>query len=248
MSSGLCGQDSHLCLSYLCFWQSVKGYTLCMSILLVEDDDALAASLSEALRTQGLANNHVSTGKDALHVIQTTPPDIVILDLGLPDLDGIEVLRRIRSKHADLPVLLLTARNTIDDKVAGLDEGADDYLPKPFEMPELLARLRALSRRGSSASSNRIAVGPVTLDLAQNKVFLSDEAIDLPRREYMLLRALMENARVVQTRDQLENKLYSWGEEVSSNALEVHIHHLRKKLGSDFIQTVRGVGYRINDQ
>jgi len=219
-----------------------------MSILLVEDDADLAAGLLEALRKEGFAINHVANGKDALHVIATEPPDIVILDLGLPDMDGLAVLRRMRPQHPDLPVLLLTARNTVDDKVAGLDSGADDYLPKPFEIAELLARLRALGRRINTASNTYIVVGNVSLNTATKSVEANGSPVDLPRREYMLLRALMENAGRIQTRDSLENRLYSWGEEVASNALEVHIHQLRKKLGTDFIQTVRGVGYTVKNK
>jgi DNA-binding response OmpR family regulator len=218
-----------------------------MSILLVEDDHYLAAGLLEALRKEGLAINHVATGKDALHVIATEPPDIVILDIGLPDIDGLSVLRELRKHEAELPVLLLTARDSLDDKVAGLDSGADDYLAKPFDMAELLARLRALGRRLSSAGSNVIAIGRVIIDTVSQIVMVDDESVELPRREYMLLKVLMENAGRVQTRDSLENKLYSWGEEVASNALEVHIHHLRKKLGAEFIATVRGVGYTVKD-
>jgi DNA-binding response OmpR family regulator len=187
----------------------------------------------------------VGTGSDALHVIQAEPPDIVILDLGLPDLDGIEVLKKLRATQPDLPVLLLTARDSVLDKVQGLDQGADDYLAKPFEMAELLARLRALGRRVSSVSSHVISIGPVELDIAANQVLINNQSVVLSRREFMLLRALMENAGRVQTRDQLEQKLYGWGEEVASNALEVHIHNLRKKLGNDLIQTVRGVGYTM---
>ena len=216
-----------------------------MTILLVEDDRELAAELTKALRKEGLAVNHVETGKAALHVIDTEPPDIVILDLGLPDLDGLDVLGKIRSHSPELPVLLLTARASLDDKVAGLDKGADDYLAKPFEIAELVARLRALGRRINTAASHIISIGNVRLDASSQQAFLHDTPVELPRREYMLLHALMENAGRVQTRDLLERKLYSWGEEVSSNALEVHIHHLRKKLGTDFIKTVRGVGYKV---
>jgi DNA-binding response OmpR family regulator len=219
-----------------------------MSILLVEDDEALAAGLLEALRKEGMAINHVNTGKDALHVIATEPPDIVILDLGLPDIDGLSVLSKLRAQQADLPVLLLTARDSLSDKVAGLDSGADDYLAKPFDMAELLARLRALGRRVSSAGAHIISIANVNLDAASQQVTLDNAVIEMPRREYMLLKVLMENAGRVQTRDSLENKLYSWGEEVASNALEVHVHHLRKKLGSDFIATVRGVGYKVNER
>jgi len=218
-----------------------------MSILLVEDDRALAAGLLEALRKEGLAINHVATGKAALHVIDAESPDIVILDLGLPDMDGLSVLKKLRSRQADLPVLLLTARDSLGDKVAGLDCGADDYLAKPFDMPELLARLRALGRRVSTANANVITIGVVSLDAASQSVTVENRLVDFSRREYMLLKVLMENAGRVQTRDSLESKLYSWGEEVASNALEVHIHHLRKKLGSDFIMTLRGVGYTVKD-
>ena len=216
-----------------------------MSILLVEDDQDLATGLLEALRKEGLAINHVATGKDALHVIAAETPDIVILDLGLPDMDGLAVLKQLRKQHSELPVLLLTARDSLRDKIAGLDSGADDYLPKPFEMAELLARLRALGRRTGTAKTNVIGIGDVSIDTASQAVLVKGELAELPRREYMLLKVLMENAGRVQTRDSLENKLYSWGEEVASNALEVHIHHLRKKLGSDFIATVRGVGYTV---
>ena len=216
-----------------------------MSILLVEDDAALAAGLRHALRAEGFSVNHVASGNDALHVIATELPEIVILDLGLPDMDGLTVLKRIRASNADLPVLLLTARNTSGDKVAGLDSGADDYLAKPFDMQELLARLRAISRRISTTSSNLIEIGGVSLDTASMKVQVDGRDIDLPRREYMLLKVLLEGAGKIQTRDSLEQKLYNWGEEVASNALEVHIHHLRKKLGAELIKTVRGVGYTV---
>jgi DNA-binding response OmpR family regulator len=216
-----------------------------MSILLVEDDQDLATGLLEALRKEGLAINHVATGKEALHVIAAETPEIIILDLGLPDMDGLDVLKKLRKQHGDLPVLLLTARDTLGDKIAGLDSGADDYLPKPFEMAELLARLRALGRRTSTARSNVMSIGSVSMDTTSQAVTVNGQMAELPRREYMLLKVLMENAGRVQTRDSLENKLYSWGEEVASNALEVHIHHLRKKLGADFVTTVRGVGYTV---
>jgi DNA-binding response OmpR family regulator len=219
-----------------------------MSILLVEDDKALAAGLSEALRKEGFAINHVASGKSALLAAKTEPPEIVILDLGLPDMDGLDVLKALRAEHAGLPVLLLTARDTLSDKIAGLDSGADDYLAKPFEMLELLARLRALGRRLSTADSHIITVANVNLDATTQEVNVDGALVELPRREYMLLKVLMENVGRVQTRDSLETKLYSWGEEVASNALEVHIHHLRKKLGTAFISTVRGVGYTVKNQ
>jgi DNA-binding response OmpR family regulator len=203
--------------------------------------------LLEALRKEGLVINHVGTGKEALHVIQAETPEIIILDLGLPDMDGLSVLRKLRSQHRELPVLLLTARDSLGDKVAGLDSGADDYLPKPFDMAELLARLRALGRRINTATTNVITIGNVSLDTSSQAVTLQGEPAEMPRREYMLLKVLMENAGRVQTRDSLENNLYSWGEEVASNTLEVHIHHLRKKLGADFVTTIRGVGYTVKE-
>jgi DNA-binding response OmpR family regulator len=217
-----------------------------MLILLVEDDHSLAHALEVALHKQGYSVNAVGTGKAALHTIDTLLPDLVILDLGLPDLDGLEVLRRIRSKQVDLPILLLTARAGLDDKVAGLDSGADDYLAKPFETTELFARLRVMERRLSTSRTAQISIGDVTLDINHNSVALGGEQLDLARREFMLLKILMENAGRVQTRNALESRLYSWGEEVASNALEVHIHHLRKKLGAEFIKTVRGVGYKVD--
>lgn len=219
-----------------------------MQILLVEDDQPLARGLRQALGKQGYVVNHVASGEAALHVIEYDKPDIVILDIGLPDIDGITVLKKARAKDTELPVLMLTARDGVDDKVAGLDSGADDYLVKPFDMTELLARLRVLERRIAAVKSNAITIGDVSLDTVAQTVTVGGREVDLARREYMLLKSLMENAGRVQTRSVLETRLYSWGEEVSSNAVEVHIHRLRKKLGNDFIKTIRGVGYKINQE
>jgi DNA-binding response OmpR family regulator len=217
-----------------------------MQILIVEDDRPLAQGLKIALRKQGYAVNHVESGKDCLHVVATEDPGIVVLDLGLPDIDGLKVLREIRAKNDSLPVILLTARDSTGDKVAGLDCGADDYLAKPFEMTEFLARLRVLERRLGTSKTNLISLGDVDLDTAAQTVTFQKQHVEFSRREFMLLKSLMENAGKVLTRTTLESKLYSWGEEVCSNALEVHIHHLRKKLGTDFIKTVRGVGYKVD--
>lgn len=216
-----------------------------MLILLVEDDRSITKALERALKGQGYSVNAVASGQAALLTLETDRPDLLILDLGLPDMDGLEVLRKVRARDVDLPVLLLTARGGIDDKVAGLDGGADDYLSKPFEMSELFARLRVMERRLTTARTAQITIGAVTLDINHNSVTADGRPVELARREFMLLKSLMENAGRVQTRHTLENRLYSWGEEVSSNALEVHIHHLRKKLGASFIRTVRGVGYRV---
>jgi DNA-binding response OmpR family regulator len=216
-----------------------------MQILLVEDDWPLASGLVKALENASYVCNHVGTAKSALHALDVDRPDIVLLDIGLPDMDGISVLRSIRQRDSELPVILLTAKDRVEDKVAGLDSGADDYLAKPFEVTELLARLRAVERRLGTAKSSCITVGDVSLDSANHTVTVKGEELELSRKEYMLLKSLMENAGRIQVRSVLENRLYSWGEEVASNALEVHVHHLRKKLGNDFIKTVRGVGYKV---
>ncbi|MFP5414256.1 MAG: response regulator [Gammaproteobacteria bacterium] len=216
-----------------------------MRLLLVEDDRSLAAGLSLALRNKGFAVNHVARGDHALLAVRTDPPDLMILDLGLPDMDGLDVLRQLRSTNRTLPVLILTARDTTSEKIAGLDLGADDYLAKPFDIDELDARLRAMSRRLGSATGSILSAGDLSLNLATRELTKGDLPIDLSRREYALLRAFMENRGKVLTREALEGKLYAWGEEVASNALEVHIHHLRRKLGSDAIKTVRGIGYSL---
>lgn len=219
-----------------------------MQVLLVEDNDLLANAVMRTLKGAGFSVNHVSRGALALSAIKTSLPDIVVLDLGLPDMDGLEVLRSARKQGFTNPVLILTARDTTSDKVLGLDAGADDYLAKPFEIDELLARLRAMERRLSNVKSPAIVIGQVSIDTSSHEVTVEGEGITMSRREFMLLKALMESANKIQTRDTLDSKLYSWGEEVSSNAVEVHIHNLRKKLPPGFIQTVRGVGYVVRKQ
>jgi DNA-binding response OmpR family regulator len=209
-----------------------------MQILLVEDDELLAEGIVSALSRAGFAVNWLSTGKAACTQVVAEPPDIMLLDLGLPDIDGIEVLK----------VLILTARDSTNAKVIGLDSGADDYLTKPFELDELLARLRVLERRLGNSSSSLINIGPLSLNTAHHEVLLDGAALVLSRREYMLLKALVEHAGVIQTREGLEAKLYSWGDEVASNAIEVHIHNLRKKLPPNFIRTLRGIGYMVPRQ
>ena len=216
-----------------------------MKILLVEDDSSLAKGLTVALTNAGFTVNCVNNGQAALHVVQVETPDMVVLDLGLPDMDGLDVLRKIRTKKMVIPVLILTARGDIQERVKGLDNGADDYLTKPFDIMELVARLRVMERRLGALPTNTIDIGRVSLDTHSQTVTRAGELVECSRREYMLLKALMENAGKIQTREHLENQLYNWGQEISSNAVEVHIHHLRKKLGNDFIKTVRGVGYTI---
>jgi DNA-binding response OmpR family regulator len=216
-----------------------------MQVLLIEDDASLAEGLKRSLKHEGFTVNHLTLGKQAVSAVATSAPDMLVLDLGLPDMDGQEVLRAIRKLDAELPILILTARASLEDKVTGLDNGADDYLAKPFETDELLARLRVFERRLSSFKHAGLTIGEVTMDTKAQTVRVSGKEIELSRREFMLLKMLMENTGRVQTRDSLESKLYSWGEEIASNAIEVHIHHLRKKLPEHFIKTVRGVGYTI---
>ncbi len=217
-----------------------------MQILLVEDDEALAKGLVRALQHETVTVNHVSKGQLAINAVKTTPPDMLILDLGLPDMDGLEALKKIRRLTADLPILILTARAALGDKVKGLDLGADDYLVKPFEVAELLARIRTFERRASAFKHGDLVIGQVTIDPASHQLMVAGQEIELSRKEFMVLKALMENAGRVQTREGLESKLYSWGEEVASNAIEVHIHHLRKKLPDRFIKTLRGIGYIVS--
>tara|TARA_R110001592_G_scaffold67058_3_gene205818 strand:+ start:130 stop:801 length:672 start_codon:yes stop_codon:yes gene_type:complete len=219
-----------------------------MQVLLVEDNTLLANAIVRALKSAGFSINHVDRGDQALTAIKTSQPDIVVLDLGLPDIDGLEVLKSARKFGFSNPVLILTARDATSDKVLGLDAGADDYLAKPFEIDELLARLRALERRLSNVKSHSIEIEGVEIDTNSHEVTIAGQGISMSRREYMLLKALMESANKIQTRDVLDSKLYSWGEEVSSNTVEVHIHNLRKKLPPGFIQTVRGVGYVVRKQ
>lgn len=217
-----------------------------MRLLLIEDDMQLAAGLVQALRSEGFAVDHLSSGRQGLAALQAKQADMAILDLGLPDLDGIEILKQARQQRLGTPILVLTARDSTADKIKGLDLGADDYLAKPFDVPELLARIRVIARRLGTSDDSHINIGNVTLDTLAHKVLVAQQPLALSRREYMLAKALIENAGRIQSREQLESRLYEWGEEVASNAVEVHIHHLRKKLPVGFIQTIRGVGYTIN--
>lgn len=216
-----------------------------MRILLAEDDPLIADGVAEALRQAGFVVNAVTGGKAACAALQADPPDILVLDLGLPDLDGLEVLRFSKARAPDTQVLILTARDSTESKVHGLDAGADDYLTKPFARAELLARLRVLERRLGNAGSAMIGVAPLQIDTRTQEASLHGQPLSLSRREYMVLKALVENVGVIQTREALETRLYGWGEEIASNAIEVHIHHLRKKLPPGFIKTLRGIGYMV---
>jgi DNA-binding response OmpR family regulator len=217
-----------------------------MRILLVEDDNQLASGLKESLKHEGYSIDHVTTGKEALLANNTNPYDSVVLDLGLPDVDGLSVLRDLKSELVSLPVLILTARDGVESKVAGLDLGADDYLAKPFSMPELLARLRVIERRLGTHLSSIIMHKAVSLDTQSHTVEVNQQQVNLSRREYMIVKSLLENIGRILSKEQLESKLYEWGEEVASNTIEVHVSNVRKKLPSEFIKTVRGVGYVVS--
>ncbi|MDZ4263197.1 MAG: response regulator transcription factor [Pseudomonadota bacterium] len=214
-----------------------------MRLLLVEDDLLLGDGISAGLKQDGYTVDWVQDGESADHALQSEHFDIVVLDINLPRLSGIGVLKRLRDRRNVIPVLLLTARDTITDRVQGLDCGADDYLTKPFDLNELNARLRALLRRSSGRATPLLVNGLIVLDPAARRVTLDGQEIELSQREFVLLQAFLDNLGRVLSRTRLEQMLYGWGVEVESNTLEVHIHHLRKKLTTTLIRTVRGVGY-----
>lgn len=216
-----------------------------MRILLIEDDPQLGDGLTVGLRQLGFAVDWVKDGMAADQALATENFDMLVLDLGLPRLSGMELLQRLRSRGQSLPVLILTARDSTADKIAGLDTGADDYLVKPIDLDELAARIRALGRRAAGRAEPVLRHGTVTLDPAGRRVAVADSPVELSAREFAVLQALLENAGRVMSRAQLESSIYGWRDEPDSNALEVHIHHLRKKLGAEFIKTLRGVGYMI---
>jgi DNA-binding response OmpR family regulator len=214
-----------------------------MRILIVEDDQMLGEGLQVGLRQAGFHPEWVKDGEAAWQTLRHDTFSAVVLDLGLPKMDGLEVLKRVRSNEQKLPVLVLTARDTAQDVIDGLDSGADDYMVKPCDLGELAARLRALIRRAAGAAAPIMQVGELTLDPASRDVRYEQKEVELSPREFDLLHELMLNAGRVLTRAQLESKIYPWGEEVESNALEVHVHHLRRKTATEVIKTVRGVGY-----
>jgi two-component system OmpR family response regulator/two-component system response regulator QseB len=214
-----------------------------MRILVVEDDPLLGDALHAGLRELGNVVDWVRDGVAASAALEVERYDAVVLDLGLPRLSGLDVLQRQRARKDRTPVLILTARDTVSDRIKGLDAGADDYLVKPFDMGELAARLRAIARRRAGQPAPQLTLGDVVLDPAARTVTYRGARVELSVREFALLEAMMRNAGRVLTRSQLEQALYAWGEEVESNAIEVHVHHLRRKLAPQLIQTVRGVGY-----
>lgn len=216
-----------------------------MRILLVEDDALLGDAIQVGLRQADHAVDWVRDGISAETALMTEDYAAVLLDLGLPRMDGLEVLRRLRAKKKKLPVLILTARDTVDDRIRGLDAGADDYLVKPFDLGELTARLRALLRRAGGQPSPVLEAAGVTLDPATRRVEHKGADIELAAKEYALLHALMQQPGRALSRAQLEQHLYAWGDEIGSNTVEVYIHHLRRKLGTDVIRTLRGIGYVV---
>ncbi|HLD16237.1 MAG TPA: response regulator transcription factor [Coxiellaceae bacterium] len=216
-----------------------------MRVLLVEDDELLGDGICTGLKHYGHTVDWVKDGRAAYKVLSASYEnfDIIVLDLGLPKMSGLEVLKSVREKNIVTPVLILTAHETVDDRVKGLDAGADDYLTKPFDLDELCARMRALQRRSKSRAKPTISFGDIVLDPAAHVVMRGTEQIMISRREFALLQKLIENSGRVISREQLNQTLYGWGENIDSNALEVHIHNLRKRFGTDMIRTIRGVGY-----
>jgi two-component system, OmpR family, response regulator len=216
-----------------------------MRLLLVEDDRMLGAGVQRGLRQKGHAVDWVQDGEAAETALGGEPYEVVLLDLGLPRRRGIDVLHALRRRGDRVPVLILTAQDGVPDRVAGLDAGADDYLVKPFDLDELAARVRALQRRSGGRAEPRLELGALTLDPATHEVFLDGAPVTLSAREFALLAALLERPGRPLSRLALEERLYGWGEEVESNAVEVHVHSLRRKLGAGWIRTLRGVGYMV---
>ncbi len=219
-----------------------------MRVLLVEDDKALGEGLRLGLRQEGYTVDWLQDGVSAVHALLSEEFDLLVLDLGLPRLDGIQVLRQLRASGSALPVLILTARDATEDRIAGLDAGADDYLVKPFDLDELKARLRALLRRSAGRAQVLIEHAGICLDPASQQVSYLGKPVPMTPKEYLLLHELLSQPGKVLTRERLAQSLYGWDEEAESNTLEVHIHHLRKKLFSSLIRTVRGVGYLVEEQ
>jgi two-component system response regulator QseB len=216
-----------------------------MRVLLVEDDSMIGESVRKGLRQDGFTVDWVRDGAAAESALAGHGYDAVLLDLGLPRKSGVEVLKWLRRSGNDVPVLITTARDAVSDRVAGLDNGADDYIVKPFDLDELAARLRAVVRRRSGRTDPVIRVGDVTLEPASHRVTLRGKDVALSARELALLEALLDRRGAILSRSQLEERIYGWGEEVESNAVEVYVHALRRKLGADLVKTVRGVGYVI---
>lgn len=219
-----------------------------MRVLLVEDDTLLGDGIRAGLRQDGYVVDWFTNGEEAEAALAVEAFDLMVLDLGLPGRDGLEVLNRLRRKGSEVPVLILTARDTVADRVKGLDVGGDDYMVKPFDLDELSARARALIRRSKGRASPKLEIGGLMLDPAAHEVRYEGHAIDLSPKEFAVLQTLMENVGKVVSRSRLQDSIYGWEQDVESNTVEVHVHHLRKKLSSKLIRTIRGVGYMVEKQ
>ncbi len=219
-----------------------------MRILLVEDDHLLANTMLEMLRDDQNTVDWLDDGQQALNALSSEYFDLVILDLTLPRMDGLDVLKSVRKQGVHTPIIILSARADLDDKLQGLNQGADDYLTKPFAMAELKARIRVVTRRGAVSQQNTLTVGCLVLCADTSQLHIDSEHYMLPRAEYQILHYLMRHPGQVATRRRLEEQLYGWEQGVESNALEVHIHHLRRRVGKTAIRTIRGVGYMLDSQ
>ncbi|MCB2017968.1 MAG: response regulator transcription factor [Hydrogenophaga sp.] len=216
-----------------------------MKLLLAEDDPMLGASMDKALKLAGFSVDWVRSGRHAIEALDALSYHVVLLDIGLPDVDGLQVLQHMRQHRQSTPVLMVTARDAVRDRVTGLNLGADDYLTKPFDLDELVARIHALARRQPVQTMSLLQLGRLTLRPVEREARLGDELLPLSQREFDLLHILIQKPGSVFSIDQLERKLYGWSEEVTSNAIEVHLHHLRRKLVEPWIRNVRGVGYKL---
>jgi len=216
-----------------------------LRVLLVEDDELLGSAVQAGLEQSGYTVDWLRDGRLAAAALQSDEPDLLILDLGLPGKDGLTLLRELRARDSKIPVLILTARDTVEDRIVGLDVGADDYLVKPFDLGELSARLRAISRRRSGRATPLIRCGDLIFDPVAHSLTVDGEEVHLHPKANAILEALLQRPGLPLSRERLEQILYGWGEGVESNTVEVHIHHLRKKLGKERILTIRGVGYMI---
>ena len=216
-----------------------------MRVLIVEDDEVLQDGLSAGLKMEGFATDGVDSLEDARLAVDTGTYDAIVLDIALPDGSGLDLLKEWRAAKVAVPILLLTARNAVGDRIDGLDSGADDYLGKPFDLEELAARIRSIARRSKGQVSSVLHWRDLEVSIADREVTKNGEPVPLPRREFAVFQALIEQPGRIFSRSQLEDRLYGWQEEVGSNAVEVHVHNLRTKLGREVIETVRGEGYRV---
>lgn len=219
-----------------------------MRILLVEDDHLLAHTMLDMLREDQNTVDWLDDGQQALNALNEEHFDLAIVDLTLPRVDGLDIVRRSRQQGNQTPIIILTARSELDEKLQGLDAGADDYLTKPFAMSELKARIRAVTRRGASQPHNGLTVGQLVLNTDSCQLTTAEQTVTLPRSEFQILNYLMRHPDQVATRRRLEEQLYGWEQGAESNALEVHIHHLRRRIGKTTIRTIRGVGYLLDSQ